>query len=454
MTAELARPAPTLPPMPNETELRLRRLERLRGLDSRLRTAAELIPPVRAPARAAPVEGRAERLAAAIGGRVLRTDEGPVVAVEQRTWLPFDPAPLASLPYPIEPGRPLLLLDTETTGLGTGAGTMAFLVAVGVWIDHELLVTQLWLPEQAAEAAFLSALAGLIPPDAWLVTYNGRTFDWPLLTTRYRLARRSPPAIAGHLDLLPVARQLFRHRLPDARLASVESGIAGVRRPEDLPGALIPGRYFEWLRSGYATCLRDVLDHNHQDVVSLGQLLVVIAERLATPAGRTRAHPEDLASLGRAYRRRGRPEEALGCLDAALALPDPERSANAGSFDRGRAWLDQASLFAATGRSQEAIEAWQQAAGCGGRNAVRAWIALAKHHEHRARDVPQALQAAEQAATLVARGRAFGRFDPWAERDLCRRLRRLRRRGLAATAAQRMRRPPVAGPSGHPTVQH
>lgn len=418
--------------MPNDTELRLRRLERLRGLDSRLRTASELVAPPRParPAEADPLSGpgRAERLAAAIGGRVIRTDEGAVVAVDQRTWLPFDPAPLATLPYPYEPGRPLLLLDTETTGLGSGTGTLVFLVGVGLWLDGQLLVTQLWLPDHGAEPAFLTALAALVPSDAWLVTYNGRTFDWPLLTTRYRLGRRPTPPIAGHLDLLPVARQLFRHRLPDARLASVEAGIAGVRRLGDLPGALIPGRYFDWLRNGHGALLREVLEHNHQDVVSLARLLVVIADRLADPAGRVRAHPEDLASLGRAYRRRGRHAEALHCLDAALALPDPDRGPASGWFDRGKAWLDQGALFAATGRSQEAIEAWQQAARCGGRTAVRAWIALAKHHEHRARDVPQALWAAEQAATLVARGRAFGRFDAWAERDLGRRLRRLRRR--------------------------
>jgi uncharacterized protein YprB with RNaseH-like and TPR domain len=439
VTAELAQVAPTLPTMPNETELRLRRLERLRGLDSRLRTASELIAPARPAMENASSAGRADRLAAAIGGRVIRTPEGAVVAVEQRTWMPFDPAPLATLPYPIEAGRPLVLLDTETTGLGTGTGTMVFLVGVGVWLDRELLVTQLWLPDQAAEPAFLSALAGLVPPDAWLVTYNGRTFDWPLLTTRYRLDRRPAPPIAGHLDLLPVARQLFRHRLPDARLASVETGVAGVRRPGDLPGSLIPGRYFEWLRSGYATCLRDVLDHNHQDVVSMGELLVVIAERLATPGGRLRAHPEDLASLGRAYRRRGRHEEALRCIDAALALPDPERATSMGSFDRGKAWLDQASLFAAAERPQDAVEAWQQAVRCGGRTAVRAWIALAKHHEHRARDVPQALLAAEAAAALVARGRAFGRSDPWAERDLARRLRRLQRRAITAAGRRAAR---------------
>ena len=72
------------------------------------------------------------------------------------------------------------------------------------------------------------------------MTYNGRTFDWPLITTRYRLSRREPPELAGHLDLLPISRTLFKHRLPDARLASVESGVAGVRRDADLPGATDP----------------------------------------------------------------------------------------------------------------------------------------------------------------------------------------------------------------------
>jgi tetratricopeptide (TPR) repeat protein len=427
----VSQPAGTLPVMPSDTDLRLRRLQRLRGLDARLRTASELMTDPRPPAPL-PMPGRAARLATTIGGRVLETDEGAIVAVEQRTMLPFDPGPLAVLPYPIEAGRPLILLDTETTGLGTGTGTIVFLVGVGAWVDGELLVTQLWLPDHAAEPAFLSALAALVPPDAWLVTYNGRTFDWPLLTTRYRLGRRPVPAIAGHLDLLPVARQLFRHRLPDARLASVEAGVAGVRRLGDLPGVEVPGRYFDWLRNGQGDLLNDVLEHNRQDVISLARLLVVIADRLVDPAGRKRAHPEDLASLGRAYRRSGRNAEALRCLDAALALPDPDRRSALGWFDRGQAWLDQASLFAAAGRSQEALDAWHQAVRCGGRTAVRAWIALAKFHEHRRRNPGEALAAAERAAAVVAQRRAIGHLDLWAERDLGRRLRRLRRRcGMA-----------------------
>jgi uncharacterized protein YprB with RNaseH-like and TPR domain len=87
----------------------------------------------------------------------------------------------------------------------------------------------------------LTALAGYIPLDGWLVTYNGRGFDWPLLVTRYRMARRAAPIHGGHLDLLPVVRRLFRHRLEDARLRTVESGLLGMVRHGDIDGSEIPG---------------------------------------------------------------------------------------------------------------------------------------------------------------------------------------------------------------------
>lgn len=406
--------------------LRLRRLARLRELEPRVRPAAEL---ARSPARPASLHGP-ERLAAAIDGRVLRSASGSVVVVERELHAPFDPGPLARLPIPVDPARPLFLLDTETTGLGTAAGTLIFLIGMAWWDGATLRLVQLWLPDQPDEKAFLDALTERIPTDAWLVTYNGRTFDWPLITTRYRLSRREPPALAGHLDLLPICRTLFKHRLPDARLASVESGVAGVRRHADLPGALIPDRYFGWLRRGEAEPLREVLEHNHQDVVSMARLLAVMADRLADPAGHPRAHPGDLVGLARAYRRRGRPEEALACLDAALGLPDPERpiwGAGAG-FDRGQAWLEQAALLSSQARWDEALGAWQEAIRCGGRTAVLAWIAVAKHQEHRQRDPQGALAAAVSAERLVAQRRALGWFDAQTERDLGRRLRRLRAR--------------------------
>jgi tetratricopeptide (TPR) repeat protein len=337
---------------------------------------------------------------------------------------------LAQLPFSVDVDRPLFLLDTETTGLGTAAGTLIFLCGMAWWSGETLRVVQLWLPDHPDEGTFLDALADYIPEGAWLVTYNGRTFDWPLITTRYRLSRREPPELAGHLDLLPISRTLFKHRLPDARLASVESGVAGVRRDADLPGALIPDRYFSWLRRGEAEPLREVMEHNHQDVVSMARLLAVLAERMADPEGQLQAHPGDLVGLARAYRRNGRPIEALSCLDAALAQPDPDRGAwgSGAWFDRGQAWLDQAQLLSVLGERDRAVEAWQQAVLCGGRTAVHGWIGIAKHREHRTRDPFGALEAAEAGYRLMIQRRSLGRFDRDADRDLGRRLRRLRAR--------------------------
>lgn len=425
MTGKLSLGPVTFPVM-EDRELRLRRLARLRELVPGVRPAVELERPVARPVS----QHGAERLAAAIGGRVVVGKSGSFVVVERQVHAPFDPKPLARLPYPFDPERPLFLLDTETTGLGTAAGTLVFLIGMAWWEGPTLRVVQLWLPDHPDEGAFLDALTEYMPPDAWLVTYNGRTFDWPLITTRFRLSRRAPPALAGHLDLLPICRALFKHRLPDARLASVESGVAGVRRHGDLPGALIPDRYFGWLRRGEAEPLREVLEHNHQDVVSMARLLSVLTERLAEPSGHASAHPGDLVGLARVYRRRGRPADALACLESALAHPDPDRPGwgPTGGFDRGQAWLDQAALFSSQGRAEEAVVAWQEAVRCGGRTAVLAWIGLAKHREHRARDPQGALAAAVAAERLMVQRRALGRFDPFAERDLGRRLRRLRLR--------------------------
>ena len=107
---------------------------------------------------------------------------------------------------------------------------MAFLVGLGRWQGSQFRVVQLLLPDQSDERALLAALAAEIPVDGWLVTYNGRTFDWPLLVTRFRMAGGGPPPHAGHLDLLPFVRRVFRHRMPDARLRSVESKLLGLDR--------------------------------------------------------------------------------------------------------------------------------------------------------------------------------------------------------------------------------
>lgn len=439
MTFELARTSASLVPgMDEEWAARLRRgrLERLRaerpaGADPASTRGADVAPP----SGRMPPHGRAVRLAVDVGGVVVETPQRAIVVVEHGESLDVELAGLAELPEPVDASAPLVLLDTETTGLGTGAGTLPFIIGLGTWEDGRFVTRQLVLPEQSDEPGFLAHLASLIAPGAWLVTYNGRSFDWPLLVARFRLHGRPPPAHAGHLDLLPLARTLWRHRLADARLASVERGVCGVRRAHDLPGGLVPARYLDYLRSGHGGALRLVLEHNRQDVRSMALLLGVLARDLA-PVARTRRSPRhvdpgDLGGLGRAYARRRRHEEALACFDSALqCLVEP--------WDAERyeeIAMDRARLLTRLGQRADAEGAWEAIALEGGRHAALAWLHVAKHREHDARDYAAALAATDRARALMERARIFGRRDRVVERDLARRVPRLRRL-LAQPAAQ------------------
>jgi DNA polymerase III epsilon subunit-like protein len=408
--------------------IRRSRLDRLRAAAASGAGPHSTIP------RPEPRPDRAQRLAADVGGALMDTPQRPIVVVERHLPLEARLEGLRWLPEPVDPDLPLVLIDTETTGLGTGAGTLPFLVGIGTWQGDTFVTRQLLLPEQSDEAGYLTALAGLIPPDACLVSYNGRSFDWPLLVTRFRLHGRPPPAHAAHLDLLPLARVLWRHRLPDARLASVERAVCGVRRAHDLPGGLVPARYLDYLRSGHGGLLREVLDHNHQDVVSMALLLRILALDLA-PASTTRrapatVDPGDLGGLGRAYARRRRHQEALACFDAAL-----ERLTGFRDVPRFESVaMERARALTRLGLRAEAEGAWHAIALEGGRHAALAWLHVAKHREHDGRDVRAALAATERARAIAERGRLFGRRDRVVERDLARRVPRLRRRLAAAVA--------------------
>jgi uncharacterized protein len=417
-----------------------RRLQRLRAGTGQGEAVVPRPPPSqRVQATEAAGAARARTLAADLGEGATLAGDGRVVVVETTIALPLEPAALGGLPWPVDVDRPLICLDLETTGLGTAAGTVPFLVGLGRWDGPWLTVSQLLLPDHADEPALLSVLQGMLPADAWLVTYNGRTFDWPLLVSRYRLHRRAPPSIAGHLDMLPVARQLWKHRLGNARLATVER-LAGVQRGEDLPGALVPERYFRYLRERRAEPLRDVLSHNTQDVVSLGLLLSLLAERFGRSDGWPDTDPGDLAGLARGYSRLGRAAEALACLEVALTALDTTPAhdgAAARSALHGRIAAERARLLARLGRREEAAVAWLAVARRGGPGAATAWIHVARYREHLARDADAALEACEQAARLAHRARAFGRPMLSIEHDLRRRLPRLRRRQLAGWISPR-----------------
>jgi hypothetical protein len=439
----------------------------------------------------------AERLAATLDGELIRSPRGSFVRIEApTTLLPLDRPRLAALPGQPPADSPLLCLDTETTGHATAAGTLAFLVGLGWWEGSRFRQVQLLLPDHADEPALLDELARHVPRDGWLVTYNGRGFDWPLLVARYRMAGSDPPLHSGHLDLLPMVRRVFRHRMTDARLASVEAELLGLRRHADVAGWEIPSRYLDYLRFGEPGPLLDVVRHNDEDVRSLARLLVHVDRGYADEARWTEAPPGDLAGLARAFSREGRHESALGCIDAALAArpaapanqiredevhaperarlairesrPDdepwwsprrpPDFGGRPGRYPIGDAWDaaessrrdapwtetrmlgERARLLRRLGRYRDAEATWVGLAASRGTIGTLAWIEVAKLREHRLADLPGAIEAANAALRLAERQAWLGRPLPRLEVALGRRLARLGSRVARRQATSAIRR--------------
>lgn len=217
----------------------------------------------------------------------------------------------------------VLLVDTETTGLAGGTGTLAFLVGVGWWEGSELVVRQLFLTAPGREAGLLQALGEWAAPFAVAVTYNGASFDLPLLRTRALMNRRSDPL--QHLiswDLLPAARRLWGRSLPDCRQQTVESGACGLLRGDgDIEGARIPEVWREWLAGGAADDLLCVMRHNQRDVSGMAAILGLLGDasgELAIGPERTTDWRRAWA-LARVAERRREPGQAAVWIAAALA---------------------------------------------------------------------------------------------------------------------------------------
>ncbi len=163
----------------------------------------------------------------------------------------------------------LVFLDTETTGLAGGTGTCAFLVGIGNVEGMKFVVRQFFLRDYPEEKAMLEALAEALEPCQGIVTFNGKTFDVPLLETRYALARmKSPLDRLIHFDALHPARRLWKLRLESCKLTDLEEAILGISREGDVPGSEIPAIYFDYLRTGDARGLQPVFYHNALDVVT------------------------------------------------------------------------------------------------------------------------------------------------------------------------------------------
>jgi hypothetical protein len=284
-------------------------------------------------------------------------------------------------------------LDTETTGLSGGTGTYAFLIGAGRFIGDTFHLAQFFMRDPIEEPGQLAALEAFLAPCAALVTFNGKAFDVPLLNTRYLTHGWRPPFMdQAHIDLLHLARRLWRARLPSRTLPNLEVQILGATRTQDdVPGWMIPQMYFDYLKSGDARPLQSVFYHNAMDVLSLSALLNHTSELLANPLNTSIQHSLDLISLARLFEDQGEIDMAvqlyLKGLDAGLpedVLPD--------------ALQHLAMIHKYRENLEEAIQFWEQAARL---QHISAHIELAKVYEHRLRDLDSAIYWSETALALV-----------------------------------------------------
>lgn len=313
--------------------------------------------------------------------------------------------PLRLLTDRISDDSTLRFVDTETTGLSGGAGTIAFLVGVGTPHGRSFSVTQYFVSDYPGEEDLVEALTDELSSDRVLVSYNGKSFDIPILRSRFALHGRE--LVAGRqIDLLHTARRLWRSRIGACTLHAIEERVLGVERNDDVPGFLVPDLFFEYLRTGDSKILGSVFSHHLYDVYSLALLL----EHIETLTVVDRVATADPVELGRLMIER----HIAGGVEL---LRDHALSGNLTAARIATLYLKR------WGRWEEATEIWL--AMWNRTASYFAGVELAKFYEHRHRDYRRALEVVESLAALPLRG------TPWAtgaRSDIARRRARLVRK--------------------------
>jgi uncharacterized protein YprB with RNaseH-like and TPR domain len=286
-----------------------------------------------------------------------------------------------------------LYIDTETTGLMGGAGTLPFLIGMA-WFEGEcLVVEQLLLEKPGQEAPMLARLTERMALSSCIVSYNGKSFDWPLLRTRFILNRIAAPRVPAHLDLLHCARRVYKRRLGAVRLVHLEEQILGFTRVDDVAGELIPQTYLGFLRGTVeGAALGPIIEHNRHDLVALSAILGELVRRF-----RGEHTTQDA-------------RDQLGFAHVAARAEDKERAL---SFAHGAAEADvrgeiapQALFLAAELKlragdvqgAELALRSSLEAAVAHSEQAARAHLALAKLYEHKLKQPARALQHAQHTA--------------------------------------------------------
>lgn len=300
-----------------------------------------------------------------------------------------------------------LLLDTETTGIAGGTGTYPFLVGVAWWDAGGLEIEQFFMREPSEEHSLLVALAERIAERPVLVSFNGKSFDWPLLETRYRMTRViEPPAPHAHIDFLHPARNLWRLRLGSVRLPELERGVLGWNRGADVMSELIPQIYFEYLRGGPPEPLVPIFLHNQMDLRGLAGLAARTLALLENPETYGR-DPTEIFGLSRICERRGQRVRARKLYESSLAGELPAAASRMARRSLAR-------LAKRDGDHALACQLWEQMLEPS-REGLEAYEQLAIYWEHRARDPRRAAAFARKALMEMRRANRLDLLAPGAQ---------------------------------------
>jgi uncharacterized protein YprB with RNaseH-like and TPR domain len=270
--------------------------------------------------------------------------------------------------------RDLVFLDTETTGLSGGTGTFIFLVGIGFQTEDGFQVKQFFLRNPAEETAFLSALDESVSGFQGLVTFNGKSFDVPILRTRHTLnGFTSPFSTMNHIDLLPLARRLWKYRLSNRNLGVLETEILKMERSsEEIPGWMVPEMYIDYCRNGDSRPLKGVFYHNAMDIVSLAGLLINISDLMDSEKLHERNEGIDIMAVGKLYESLGDDPGAKSFYETALQKPmEPKH--------RLLAEKSYALLCKRKGKWDLSIPIWKNLAVSGDWDSC---VELAKYYEH------------------------------------------------------------------------
>ena len=289
----------------------------------------------------------------------------------------------------------LVFLDTETTGLSGGTGTMAFMIGAARFVDNSFVVEQFFLRNPSEEKAQLAALTRFVDGASALVTYNGKSFDLPILNTRYVLNRLSNPfSDVDHYDLLHIVRRIWRRRLKECNLGVIEKEIMNFfRTSEDIPGYLVPEFYRDYLLHGDGSQIAGIFYHNEIDVVSLAALFNLLAEILENPLTTTRIpDPQDRLSLGKLmeFMRYGETAEEI-LMDDAMRMLD--------SDEQIIALNSRAGFHKRRNDYESALPLWEEALSLG---STHAGIELAMFYEHSCKRYEEAIFYTQKCIEIVS----------------------------------------------------